>query len=95
MLNEVPNNNDVKYVVNIVLNEAPNSNDTTCIGNNVRLTAVVHNNSQWQLYSHHTEKPSYRKADLPETRDNETITRKVCTDRNKLCPGKEWRLYTQ
>ena len=35
MLNEVPNNNDVKHVVNIILNEAPNSNDTTRLGNNV------------------------------------------------------------
>ena len=40
MLNEVPNNNDVTCVANIVLNEVPNSNDTTCIGNNVRLTAM-------------------------------------------------------
>ena len=40
MLNEVPNNNDVKRVVNIVLNEAPNSNDATRVGNNVHLTAV-------------------------------------------------------
>ena len=35
MLNEVPNNNDVKHVVNIILNEAPNSNDATRLGNNV------------------------------------------------------------
>ena len=40
MLNEVPNNNDVKRVANIVLNEAHNSNDATRVGNNVRLTAV-------------------------------------------------------
>ena len=40
MLNEVPTNNDVKCVANIMLNEVPNSNDATCIGNNVRLTAV-------------------------------------------------------
>ena len=40
MLNEAPNNNDVKRVGNIVLNKAPNSNDATPIGNNVRLTAV-------------------------------------------------------
>ena len=40
MLNEVPHNNDVKRVANIVLNEAPNSNDATRIGNNVRFTAV-------------------------------------------------------
>ena len=40
MLNEAPNNNDVKRVVNIVLNEAPNSNDAMHVGNNVHLTAV-------------------------------------------------------
>ena len=40
MLNEVPNNNDVNRVANIMLNEAPNSNYTTRVGNNVRLTAV-------------------------------------------------------
>ena len=28
-----------------------------------------------------------QKANLPEARDNDTITRKVCVDRNKLCPG--------
>ena len=40
MLNEVPNNSDVKRVENIVLNESPNCNDPTHIGNNVHLTAV-------------------------------------------------------
>ena len=40
MLNEAPNNNDMKRVANIVLNEAFNSNDTTHVGNNVRLTAM-------------------------------------------------------
>ena len=40
MLNEAPNNSDVKYVANIVLNEAPNCNGATRVGNNVRLTAV-------------------------------------------------------
>ena len=40
MLNEAPNNNNVKHVANIVLNEAPNSNDATRVGNNVHLTAV-------------------------------------------------------
>ena len=40
MLNEAPNNIDVKCVANIMLNEAPNSNDGTCVGNNVCLTAV-------------------------------------------------------
>ena len=40
MLNEVPNNNDVMRVGNIMLNEVLNSNNTTRIGNNVPLTAV-------------------------------------------------------
>ena len=40
MLNEVPNNNDVKRVANIMLNEAPNSNNATHVGNNGPLTAV-------------------------------------------------------
>ena len=40
MLNEAPNNNDVKRVANNVFNEAPNSNDATHVGINVRLTAV-------------------------------------------------------
>ena len=40
MLNEVPNNNDVTHVANIVLNKAPNSNDTTRIVNNVCITTM-------------------------------------------------------
>ena len=40
MLNEAPNNNDVKHVANEVFNKAPNSNDATRVGINVRLTAV-------------------------------------------------------
>ena len=40
MLNETPNNNDIKRVANIVFNEALNSNNTTSVGNNVRLTTV-------------------------------------------------------
>ena len=40
MLNEVPNNNDVKRIVNNVFNEAPNSNNTMHMGIIVRLTAV-------------------------------------------------------
>ena len=39
MLNEAPNNNDVKRVANNVFNEAPNSNDATRVGINVSLTA--------------------------------------------------------
>ena len=34
--------------------------------------------------------PSCKKVDLPETRDNDMKILKVCMDRNKLCPGKEW-----
>ena len=40
MLNETPNNNDVKRVEYNVFNEAPNSNDATRVGINVSLTAV-------------------------------------------------------
>ena len=40
MLNEVPNNNNVKRVANIVLNEVPNSNDAMHVWNNVRLTGM-------------------------------------------------------
>ena len=90
MFNKVPNNNDVMYVANNVLNEAPNSNDAMHVGINVHLTAVGA-----QQFSMATIKPSCRKADLPEMRDNDMITRKVHADENKLCPGKEWRLYTQ
>ena len=89
MLNEVPNNYDVKRVANIVLNEAPNSNDATCVGNNVRLTTVG-----TQQFLMAVTQPSRRKADLPEMRDNDTITRKIRANRNILCPGKEWKLYT-
>ena len=40
MLNEVPNNNDVTHVANIVLSETPNSNDAMCVVNNVCLTTM-------------------------------------------------------
>ena len=40
MLNEVPNNNDMKRIANFMLNKAPNSNDGMHVGNNVCLTAV-------------------------------------------------------
>ena len=90
MFNEPLNNNDGTRVANIVLNESPNSNDAICVRNNVRLTAMGA-----QQFSMAAIQPSCRKADLPETRDNDTITRKVRADGNKLCPGKEWRLYTQ
>ena len=56
MLNETPNNNDVKRVANIVLAKVPDSNDAMRVGNNMRLTAVgvlgdwAHSNSHWWLY---------------------------------------------
>ena len=40
MLNEVPNNNDVTHIANIVLNEVPNSNDAMRVANNVHLTTM-------------------------------------------------------
>ena len=40
MLNEAPNNNDVKRIANNVFNEAPHSNDATRVGINMRSTAV-------------------------------------------------------
>ena len=72
VLNKVPNNNDVTRVANIELNEAPYSNDTMSVGNNVRLTAMG-----TQHFSMAAIQPSCRKADLPETEDNNMITRKV------------------
>ena len=58
MLNEVPNNNDVTCIANIMLNEAPNSNNAMDVVNDVQW---VHNNSQWRLYSHHAEKLTYQR----------------------------------
>ena len=70
-----------------MLNEAPNSNDATCIANNVHLTTM-----DPQQFSIGAIQPSCRKANLPETTDNDTIKRKVHADGNNLYPGKEWRL---
>ena len=86
VLNKVPNNNNIIHKANIVLNGEPNSNDA----NNVYLTTMGS-----QKFSMASIQPSCRKADLPDTRDTDTITRKVHVDGNKLCPGKEWRLYAQ
>ena len=74
MLNEAPNNNDVTHVTNIVLNKAPNSEDTMLIGNN-RLTTMGA-----QQISMSAIEPSCRKANLPETRDSDTTTRKIHVD---------------
>ena len=87
--NEVPNNN-VTSIINIVLNTAPNSNDAMRIANIVSLTTMgAHQFSVAAI------QPSCRKADLPETRDNDTIARKVHVDGNKTLPWEKWRLYTQ
>ena len=88
MLNKALNNNDVMHVVIIVQNEAPNC-DATHVANNERLTTK---DTQFSIVA---ISPSCRKADLPEIRNNDTITRKVHADRNKLFPGKEWQLYAQ
>ena len=90
MLNKVPNNSDISHVANIVQNEVSNSNDDMREANNLHLTTIG-----TQQFSMAAIETSCRKADLPEMRDNDTITRKVRADGNKLCPGKEWRLYTQ
>ena len=76
-------------VANIMLNEVPNSYDTTCIANNVCLTTLI---------GHITilnggNITIMQKDNLLDTRDNDTISRKVQADGNKLCPGKEFRLY--
>ena len=71
--------------------EAPNSSGATCTANNVHLTSTgAQQLSMAAIYSHHAEEPTYT---VPEMRDNDTITRKVHADGNKLCPGKEWELY--
>ena len=90
MLNEAPNNIDIMYVANIMLKEVPNSNDAMHVASNVCLTTMG-----TQQLSMVAISPSCRKADLPQTRDNDTITRKVRVDGNKLRPRKECRLYAQ
>ena len=84
MLNGAPNNNDVKHIAIVVFNEAPNSNDATCIANNVCLTTIGA-----QQFSMATIQSSCRKVDLPEMTENDTMTRRVPVDGNKVCPGKE------
>ena len=93
MLNEVPNNNDITCMENMVLNEAPNSNDATRhVVNNMRLTTM--GAQQFSIIMAAIKSALCRKVDLSEKRDD-TKTIKVRADGNKLCPGKEWRLYTQ
>ena len=43
---------------------------------------------QWQLSNDYVEK-----ANLGNTKENDTKTRKVHADGNNHCPVKEWRLY--
>ena len=78
MPKEVPNNNDSMLVTN-VLSNAPNRNDATGVTNNVRLTTM--GAIQISMAAVYT--------DLPEIRDNDTKTTKVCADGNNHCPGKE------
>ena len=56
-LNDVPNNNDIMHLANIMLNEAPNSNDAMHVANNnVHLTTMgVQQFSPVATYSHHAE----------------------------------------
>ena len=69
-----------------MLNKMPNNNDVT------RIAYIVLNET-----SNSSEAPrvANKEVDLPEMRDNDMITRMVCVNRNKLGPGKEWRLYAQ
>ena len=92
VLNEVPNNNDITCIENMVLNEVPNSNDATHVVNNMRLTTM--GVQQFSIIMAAIQSALCRKVDLSEKRDD-TKTIKVHADGNKLCPGKEWRLYTQ
>ena len=66
MLNEAPNNNDVKRAANNVLNKAPNSNGATCVGINVNLTAIGAQQFSMatSLYSDHVEKPTYQRREI-------------------------------
>ena len=59
----------------ILLMRRLTANNATCKANNVRLTTM-----DAQQFSMAAIYPSYRKADLPETRDNDTKTRKVYAD---------------
>ena len=77
-----------------MLNEAPNNNDVTCIGNIV-LNEAPNSNDATHIANNVCLATSCTKANLSQMRDNDTITLKVHTDGNKLCPGKEWRLYAQ
>ena len=72
-------------VANIMLNKAPTSNDATHIANNVRLTIV----GAQQFAIAAPQLSSCRKADLPEMKDNDMITRKVRADKNEPYAGKE------
>ena len=67
----------------MMLNEVPNCNDAMRVVNNVHLITMG-----IQQFAMAAIQPSCRKANLPETRDNDTITKKVCADGNKLCTGK-------
>ena len=63
MLNEVPSNNVITNVANIVLNEAPNSNDTMNVTNNVHLTTMGAQQLSMAV-SHHAEKLTYQRREI-------------------------------
>ena len=79
MLNKAPNNNDISHVTNIVLNEVSNSNNAIHETNNLHLTTM--GTQQFSMVAIET---SCRKADLPEMRDNDMITRKIQADGKTL-----------
>ena len=90
MLNETPNDKDVARIEDMVLNEGYNSSDATRVANNIHLTTMGTQFSTAAIYP-----ASCRKVDLLKMRDNDAKTIKVYEDRNKLHPGKKWRLYAQ
>ena len=77
MLNKMPNYNNGTCIANIMLNETPDSNDAKRRVNNVCLTTMGA-----QHFSMAAILPSCRKANLPETRDNNIKRKKFCEDRN-------------
>ena len=71
-------------IENMVLNKGPNSNDATRVASNVCLTTM----GAQQFSMAAIQPASCRKVNLPEMRDNDMKTIKVCADRNQLCSGK-------
>ena len=70
---------------NLVFNEVPNNSGTTHQMNNVCSTTMC----APTMLSGNDHVGYSRKANVWETRVNNTKTRKVCANGNKFCPGKE------